>query len=113
MTVKLLAEHHSEFISLKGGCTGSSESTFVKQCWKSHAAANVIITSSDGYCRMHMCLLDWLHNRYASLNINPSWFSHLPFCTTRAVLLDSSIQFCAVNLVLTPGSGWTARGRVL
>ena len=29
MSVKLLTEHHLEFISLKGGCTGSSESTLV------------------------------------------------------------------------------------
>ena len=26
MTVKLLTEHHLEFLSFKGGCTGSSES---------------------------------------------------------------------------------------
>ena len=30
MTVKLLTEHHLEFLSLKGGRTGSSESTLVK-----------------------------------------------------------------------------------
>ena len=30
MTVKLLTEHYLEFLSLKGGCTGSSESTLVK-----------------------------------------------------------------------------------
>ena len=30
MTVKLLTAHHSEFQSLKGGCTGLSESTLVK-----------------------------------------------------------------------------------
>ena len=30
MIVKLLTEHHLEFLSLKGGCTGSSESTDVK-----------------------------------------------------------------------------------
>ena len=42
MIVKLLAEHHLEFLSLKGGCTGSSESTLVKMsnCWKSHAGAH-------------------------------------------------------------------------
>ena len=42
MTVKLLIEHHLEFLSLKGGCTGSSESTHVKipHCWKSHATAH-------------------------------------------------------------------------
>ena len=30
MSVKLLTEHNLEFLSLKGGCTGSSESTLVK-----------------------------------------------------------------------------------
>ena len=30
MIVKLLNEHHLEFLSLTGGCTGSSESTLVK-----------------------------------------------------------------------------------
>ena len=30
MSVKLLTGHHLEFLSSKGGCTGSSESTFVK-----------------------------------------------------------------------------------
>ena len=29
MVVKLLTEHHLEYLSLKGGCTGSSESTLV------------------------------------------------------------------------------------
>ena len=42
MSVKLLTEHRLEFVSLKGGCTGSSESTLVKMphCWKSHVAAH-------------------------------------------------------------------------
>ena len=41
MKIKLLTEHHLEFLSLKGGCTGSSESPIVKipHCWKSHVAA--------------------------------------------------------------------------
>ena len=30
MNVKLLTEHHLEFLSLKGGCIGSSESTVLK-----------------------------------------------------------------------------------
>ena len=30
MIVKLLTEHHLEFLSLKGGCRVSSESTHVK-----------------------------------------------------------------------------------
>ena len=44
MIVKLLTEHHLEFIRLKGGCRGSSESTHVKmsRCWKSHALAHIL-----------------------------------------------------------------------
>ena len=43
MIVKLLTEQHLEFLSLKGGCTGSSESTLVKMphCWNSHVAAHL------------------------------------------------------------------------
>ena len=43
MTIKLLTEHHLEFLSLKGGCKGSSESTHVKMphIWKSHATAQM------------------------------------------------------------------------
>ena len=46
MIVKLLIEHHLEFLSLKGGCRRSSESTLVKMsnCWKSHATAHVYYT---------------------------------------------------------------------
>ena len=43
MNVKLLTEHHLEFLSLKLCCTGSSESTLVKMphCWNSHAMAHL------------------------------------------------------------------------
>ena len=42
MSVKLLTEHHLEFLSLKGGCTGSFESTLDKipPCWKSRVTAH-------------------------------------------------------------------------
>ena len=44
MIVKLLTKRHLECISLKGGGTGSSESTHVKMpyCWKSHALAQIL-----------------------------------------------------------------------
>ena len=44
MTVKLLTEQHLEFLSLTGGCRGSSKPTLVKMsnCWKSHVAAYFI-----------------------------------------------------------------------
>ena len=43
MSVKLLTERHLEFLSIKGGCTGSSESKLVKMphCWKSHDTAHI------------------------------------------------------------------------
>ena len=45
MTVKLLTEHQLEFLSLKGGCTGSSESTHIKMphCLKSRATAHMYV----------------------------------------------------------------------
>ena len=48
MTVKLLTEHHLEFLNLNGGCTGSFESTLVKMphCWKSHVAAQILILTN-------------------------------------------------------------------
>ena len=32
MSVKLLTEHHLQFLSLKGGCIGSPESTHMSKC---------------------------------------------------------------------------------
>ena len=45
LIVKLLSEYHLEFLSLKGGCTGSSVSTLVKipHCWKSRVTAHMWI----------------------------------------------------------------------
>ena len=52
MIVKLLTEHHLEFLSLTGGCTGSSdhESTLVKMphCWKSNATAQILLQNPAG-----------------------------------------------------------------
>ena len=52
MNIKLLTQHHLEFLSLTGDCTGSSESTLVKMphCWKSHAAAHksLLMLSTEG-----------------------------------------------------------------
>ena len=56
MIVKLLTEHYLGFLSLKGGCRGSSESTNVimAHCWKadlslagSYLAKLVVLFSSD------------------------------------------------------------------
>ena len=49
MIVKLLTENLLEFLNLKGGCRGLSESTHVKMpnCWKSHATAQLIIQQRE------------------------------------------------------------------
>ena len=46
MPLRLLTEHHLELLSLKGGCTGSSESVLVKipHCWKLHVAAQICLS---------------------------------------------------------------------
>ena len=63
MSVKLLTEQHLEFLSLTGGCTGSSESNHVKMphCWKSHVAARVMIfffnmSATNACCRILVLL---------------------------------------------------------
>ena len=53
MSGKLLTEHHLEFLSLKGGCTGSPESTLGKmpQCWKSHVTAHFHVYNITFACK--------------------------------------------------------------
>ena len=46
MTVKLLTEHHLEFLSFKGGCTGVK----MAHRWKSHVAAQMNLTY---ICSLH------------------------------------------------------------
>ena len=62
MIVKLLTEHHLEFLSLKGGCRGSSESTLVKipHCWKSHVAAQLYFSEIVKFC-FHLTLAPFVY----------------------------------------------------
>ena len=52
MIVKLLTEHHLEFLSLKGGCTGSFESTLVMMphCWKLRVMAQMFPLRAKRVC---------------------------------------------------------------
>ena len=56
MSVKLLTEHHLEFLSLKGGCAGSSASTLFKMpyYWKSHVMADL---STQVQSRVWSCFI--------------------------------------------------------
>ena len=96
MIVKLLTEHHLEFLSLKGGCTGSSESTLVKMsnCWKSHAAAHILslkqcISRSTAFIRNQIRIhaVSHLH-------------SNLYY-----ILLDFSLAVKAATLIFISGCG--------
>ena len=65
MNVKLLTEHNLEFLSLKGGCRGSSESTLVKMsnCWNSCAMAHMLL-------KLRKPILKYKLNKY-----HVQWFS--------------------------------------
>ena len=58
MIVKPQTEHDLEFLSLKGGCRGSSESTLVKMsnCWQSHAAAHFLPLTKQLLKQCHVTL---------------------------------------------------------
>ena len=62
MIVKLLTEHHLEVLSLKGGCTGTSESTLVKMphCWKSHVTAHLFSYATR---TIVPCRMNWLKKK--------------------------------------------------
>ena len=59
MGAKLLTEHHFEFLSFKGGCTGSSEPTLMEMqhCWKSLAVAYMCNQSNVSGSYHIICLV--------------------------------------------------------
>ena len=69
MNIKLLTEHHLEFLSLKMGSKGLTESTLVKMphCWKSHIASHY-------YNTYNFFLLISVDHYYKTLTI-PTSFS--------------------------------------
>ena len=73
LTVELLAEHHLEFLSFKGGCTSSPESIHVKMphCCKSH----VIAQMSKLTCPAWQEVLFW--SKPSSISIQYTFFKFL------------------------------------
>ena len=61
MSVKLLTEHHLEFLRYNEGCTGSSESTLVKipHCWKSGLKRK--LNNDTGKAILYSHLLGTIH----------------------------------------------------
>ena len=74
MNVKLLTEYHLEFLTLKEGCTGLSESTLVKMphCWKSHVVAQLL-------CHIQFFLTVKTVVRLHSLHRGVRWFRNQNF----------------------------------
>ena len=79
MSVKLLTEHVLEFLSLKGGCRGSSKTTLVKMphCWKSHVTAHLFLVeytglgvSYDGHLQQQVSGTQDSFNQGASQQVN-------------------------------------------
>ena len=79
MIVKLLTEHHLEFLNFTGGCRGSSESTLVKMphCWKSHAPAHMLFMDGRVLCSLLQLSERWPYHiwsvgrmKFASLEAN-------------------------------------------
>ena len=62
MIVKLLTEYHLEFLSLKGGCRCSSESSHVKMphCWNCHATAQMFTSTSTSVYVVYEIQRLWL-----------------------------------------------------
>ena len=87
MIVKLLAEHHLECLSLKGDCTGSSESTHVKMshCWKSHALAQMIMNMT------RKC-----HNRTLQMKGRNTEHQQPHGCKKAAIVKKPSISYSGI-----------------
>ena len=77
MTIKLLTEHHLEFLSLKGGYTGLSESFHVKMllCWKSHATAQFFLKTISRFREQMAIVMNGekkVNMYFTNLNLNCS-----------------------------------------
>ena len=89
MTVKLQTKHHSEILSLTGGCTGSSESTLVKMphCWKSHDTAHLVAIAAETSLLKSRIFSDF----YSSLYVVLVLIDHLSLFTMTDLIEQSRL----------------------
>ena len=94
MNIKLLSEHHLEFLSKKGDSTGSSRSTLFKMphCWKSRVAA-------------HYFLLLMTLNVMRFYVIPTNEYSPLPFCGIPNTRLFRLMHTIAMSVSPSRGGG--------
>ena len=91
MSVNLLTEYHLEFLSLKGDCTGSSESTLVKipHCWKSHVTAHLIFTV-HAFRTPYMCALyEFVDMQVVSVHMLWCVSNHVKLVNIQTIGLDT------------------------
>ena len=91
--VKLLNEHHLEFLSLKKGCRGSSESTLIKMphCCKSLAMAHNSIWCTAIKWDLKSCLLS-----------EPATCILLGVCESRRLWRDCASAQALLSLIYSP-----------
>ena len=101
MNIKLLTEHHLEFLSQNGGCNGSYESTHVKMlhCWKSHVMA-------------HLSLRLTIANGTSNL-LSMLFFSVLFWFFTSQSVAMVMLRRSSHLITLFPGQAWPGRKPVL
>ena len=104
MSVKLLTEHNLEFLSLKGDCTGPSESSLVKipHCRKSHVAAHMY---------MYLCFTNWWHQTNRITTVTASWNKSCSFEMT--LINDLYVASNANNARTTLAIQWFILGRAI
>ena len=98
MTPMLLTEQNLEFLSLIGGCTGTSKSTLVKMphFWKSHVVAHLSLyswqsatslqgyllayqsNSADAQVDLHLCFSHAAELDLQAMLINPTRLTNMP-----------------------------------
>ena len=88
MILKLLTEHHLEFLSLIGGCRGLSESrsTFVKMpnCWKSHVTAQ-----NNKWEASRLVISNSINRRFFPLIIGaPDFCQKVLYCRSKVTVMS-------------------------
>ena len=96
-TVKLQTKHTLEFLSLTGGCTGSSASTLVKlpHCWKSHVMGHLSPTvPNQSLSGLNVVTMGWFvfgHNlTEVSLAVCHLGRATIVFCSTNFIFKYNS-----------------------
>ena len=102
MTVKLLTEHDLELLSLKGGCTGSSESALVKMphCWKSHVVAHLCFRRHflSDFKQYGMCDQQSLRSACAYAQSDQSLCLSLEYSMIVKLLTEQHLEFLSLTL---------------